>query len=123
MKFYKCEVCGNILEMIVDSSRIPNCCNKTLVELVPNTIDASKEKHVPMYWIRNNTLTVQIGENLHPSEVGHYIQFIEVKTNKKIMRKMLYFSDVPKTDFELSQGEEVEEIYAYCNLHGLWRTN
>jgi len=120
MKFYKCQTCTNIFEVIQDSNITPVCCGKNMDVLKPNAVDTIAEKHVPSYKIENNTLFVQIGELIHPMEIEHYIQWIEVVTNKTIMRRILNPKDEPKAVFTLNKGENVKNIYTYCNIHGLW---
>jgi len=121
MKFYKCKTCTNIFEVIRDSNIIPVCCGKNMDILKANMIEGAGEKHLPVYKIKDNVLSVKIGETLHPFEPAHFIQWIEVITNKKIMRKMLSPYEEPVAEFVLSDGEIAEEIYSLCNLHGLWK--
>lgn len=121
MKFYKCDVCGNILEVIRDSAIVPNCCNKSMNLIKSNSDDsAAKEKHVPVYLKNENEIVVTVGSILHPSMENHYIEWIELETNKGCYRKFLTSLNQPSTTFLLENDEEVVNIYAYCNIHGLW---
>ena len=121
MKYYICETCGNIIEKIHDSKVPVVCCGKPMKELIAGTVDASKEKHIPVYSVEGNKVSVVVGSVEHPMIEAHYIQWIVLKTNKGIQRKHLSPNDAPKAEFALSEGEVVEEVYEYCNLHGLWK--
>lgn len=121
MKFYICETCGNIIEKLNDSGVPVVCCGKPMKELIPGTVDAAVEKHVPVYVVEGDKVLVVVGSVEHPMVDVHYIQWIIVKTNKAIHRKHLNPGEAPKAEFKLVEGEVVEEVYEYCNLHGLWR--
>lgn len=120
MKFYKCEHCGNIIAMVKDAGVPVVCCGQKMTELVPNTEDAAQEKHVPVYEQKGNILEVTVGSIEHPMAEEHHIEWIALQTDKGNQRKVLKPGDAPKADFALLDGEEVQAIYAYCNLHGLW---
>ena len=120
MKFYKCEHCGNIIAMVKDAGVSVVCCGQKMTELVPNTEDAAQEKHVPVYEKKSNILEVTVGSVEHPMAEEHFIEWIALQTDKGNQRKVLKPGDAPKADFALLDGEEVQAIYAYCNLHGLW---
>ena len=96
------------------------CCGQKMTELVPNTEDAAQEKHVPVYEKKSNILEVAVGSVEHPMAEEHHIEWIALQTDKGNQRKVLKPGDAPKADFALLDGEEVQAIYAYCNLHGLW---
>ena len=118
IKFYKCPVCGNIIEVIYgDVSRV-KCCNQPLVLLNANTEDAALEKHVPVYEIDNNEIIVKVGETIHPMEEKHYITFITLVTDNNVIRYDLKPSDEPIVRFPYVKDSI---IYEYCNLHGLWK--
>ena len=121
MKYYICETCGNIIEKINDSGVPVVCCGKPMKELIAGTVDASKEKHIPVYSVEGNKVSVVVGSVEHPMVDVHYIQWIVLKTNKGIQRKHLSPNEAPKAEFTLLEGEVVEEVYEYCNLHGLWK--
>lgn len=120
-RFYYCEVCGNIVEKVHDSGNDLECCARTMRELEAGTTDGKKESHVPVCTIKDNKLEVRIGENPHPMEKDHYIQWIEVVTNKGIMRRFLEPGDEPVVHFKLCDGEKVCGVYEYCNIHKLWK--
>lgn len=128
VKFYICSICGNLIEKIVDGDTTPSCCGRTMRELRPESTDGALEKHVPTFKcdvIDNNTskfkqVTIQIGEVEHPMEKQHHIEWVEIETNKGTQRKMLQEGDSPTALFIIGEKEELLNIYAYCNLHGLY---
>ena len=121
MKFYVCKHCGNIITYLNNAGVPVVCCGEKMSELVPGTTDAAVEKHVPAVSIDGNVVTVKVGEVEHPMVDVHYIQWIVLKTNKGVQRKHLNPGEAPKAEFTLLEGEVVEEVYEYCNLHGLWK--
>ena len=119
-RFYKCEMCGNVVVKLVDSKVPLMCCGKKMEELVPNTVDASNEKHVPVVtYLDNNIIKVQVGSVAHPMEAEHHIAFIYVETDKGGIKVDL--SDKPEAIIALGDAKAVA-VYEYCNLHGLWKT-
>ena len=122
MKFYRCKHCGNIIAMVKESGVRVKCCGEEMYELIPGEVDAALEKHVPVFEKHGNILTVKVGEVAHPMLDNHYIEWIAIKTNKGNQRKLLRPGEEPKAEFALLEGEEVQEVYEYCNLHGLWRS-
>ena len=120
-KFYVCPICGNIVEMVHDSDVNPMCCGKKMTELVPNTVEASGEKHIPVVTVKDNTVTVNVGSVNHPMQDAHYIEWVQLVTERGSQRKHLSPSEAPNVVFLLS-GDKPLAVYAYCNLHGLWKT-
>lgn len=121
VKFYKCRHCGNVIEKLVDSKVKVVCCGEEMEELVPNTVDASGEKHVPVVsCLEKCKMKVTVGSVLHPMEEAHYIVFIYVETENGGMRVDL--KDKPEALFCVKNGKPVA-VYEYCNLHGLWKTD
>lgn len=120
-KFYRCKHCGNIIGMIHNSGVPVVCCGEEMEELVANTVDAAKEKHVPAVSIVGNTVKVEVGSVPHPMEEKHYIQWIYLQTEHGGQRKCLNPGDEPAAVFALD-NDEVIAVYEYCNLHGLWKT-
>ena len=120
-KFYICRGCGKIIQMIQGSACPTNCCGEPMEELIPGTSDGAHEKHVPVFSVEGNIVKVQVGEVTHPMMDAHYIQWIQLQTNQGIQRKNLTPQDEPKAEFALTDGEQVEAVYEYCNLHGLWK--
>ena len=121
MKFVKCDVCGKIVAVVNDSACPTKCCGEAMKELVPNTQDGAREKHLPVYKVEGNIVHVVVGEVEHPMLENHYIQWIILETNKGNQRKLLKPGEKPQADFALLPGEEVVAVYEYCNLHGLYK--
>ena len=119
-KFYICPVCGNIVEMVHDAGPKPMCCGKRMEELVPNSVEASGEKHVPAVRIEGNAVEVNVGSVDHPMEQVHWIEWVELVTDRGNYRKLLNPGEAPNVRFLLSD-ERPMAVYAYCNLHGLWK--
>ena len=120
-KFLRCEVCGNIVGVVHESGVPLMCCGKKMQQIVPGTKDASKEKHVPVYEIKDNKVYVTVGSVEHPMEEVHYIEWISLQTKQGNQRKKLNPKDKPSVCFSICEGDEVEAVYAYCNLHDLWK--
>jgi len=120
-KFYICPTCGNVVEMIQDSGVNPVCCGQKMTELVPNTVEASGEKHVPAVTVEGGVVTVNVGSVDHPMQDVHYIQWVQLVTEHGSQRRSLNPGQPPKVTFQLD-GDKPLAVYAYCNLHGLWKT-
>ena len=127
-KFYKCRHCGNVIHKVVDSQIPVICCGERMQELIPNTVDASTEKHVP--FVTNiiecdcagtceRMLKIQIGTTLHPMTPEHYIAFLYIETDKGGIR--IDLKDKPEAEICVCYCKPIA-VYAYCNLHGLWKT-
>ncbi len=123
MKFYICKHCGNLVGMIHDSGVPLVCCGEPMKELVPNTTDAAGEKHLPVVKVEGSTVTVTVGSVAHPMTDAHLIQWVYLQTEKGGQRKTLTAADAPSVTFELSADDKPVAAYAYCNLHGLWKTD
>lgn len=120
-KFYICKHCGNIIAKVKDAGVPVVCCGERMTELVPGTTEAATEKHIPVYEIKDNVCNVTVGSVEHPMLDVHYIEWISLQTNFGNQRKSLKPGDAPKASFALLEGEKVEAVYAYCNLHSLWK--
>ena len=120
-KFYICEHCGNIIAMVRNSGIPVMCCGKKMTEIIPGTTDAAQEKHVPVYQIKENKVLVTVGAVEHPMLPEHYIEWVSLQTKQGNQRKILKPGDVPSICFSICEGDEVEAVYAYCNLHSLWK--
>ncbi|MFZ5639659.1 MAG: desulfoferrodoxin [Bacillota bacterium] len=118
-QIYKCEICGNIVEMVHTGVGHPVCCGKPMVLMTPNTVDASKEKHVPVVETTADGVVVKIGSMPHPMEEKHYIEWIEVLADGKVYRKYLNPGDAPEAEFCVKARNITAR--AYCNIHGLWQ--
>ena len=121
MKFYKCEICGNIIEFRNESGVTVMCCGQDMEEIIPGTSDGAAEKHVPVLTVDGPKVTVTVGSVLHPSLDTHYIEWIALETKKGAQRVDLAPGDVPAAEFLLTEGDEVIAAYEYCNLHSLWK--
>ena len=118
-KFFICEHCGNIIAMVNDTGVPVMCCGQKMTQLVPNTVDAAFEKHVPVYTVEGNLVHVTVGSGEHPMLPEHYIQWIVLETNLGCQIRYLKTGQAPKAEFVLAEGEEMTAGYEYCNLHGL----
>lgn len=120
-EIYKCEICGNIVEVLHGGAGSLVCCGQPMKLMIENTVDASKEKHVPVYEKNGNVVTVKVGSVPHPMEEKHYIEWIQVITEKGYSyRKFLKPGDAPEATFEIS--DNIEKVREYCNIHLLWST-
>ena len=119
LQIYKCEVCGNIVEVLHDGAGELVCCGQPMKLLVANTVDAAKEKHVPVIEKTANGVTVKIGSAPHPMEEKHYIEWIEIIADGKAYRQFLKPGDAPEATFDI----QANKIGAreHCNIHGLWK--
>ncbi len=119
-KFYKCRHCGNVIEKVVDSKVPVVCCGEKMEELIPNTVDASGEKHLPVVTrLDEKTIKVEVGSVAHPMLEEHHIAFIYVETDRGGIRVNL--SDKPEAVICHGDAKPLA-VYEYCNLHGLWKT-
>lgn len=120
-KFYKCSHCGNVIEKVVDSGVPVVCCGQKMEELIPNTVDASGEKHVPVVtWLDEHRIKVEVGSVHHPMLPEHHIAFVYVETENGGIRVNL--KDTPVAEVYVGDTKPVA-VYEYCNLHGLWKTD
>ena len=120
VKFYVCPHCGNIIEMVHDAGVNPVCCGQKMKELIPGSVDASVEKHVPAVKSADGIVEVNVGSVDHPMVDVHWIEWVELVSDKGIQRKYLNPGEAPNVKFILG-GEKPLAVYAYCNLHGLWK--
>ena len=118
VKFYKCPVCGNIVELIEGDIKRTRCCGQEMELLVANTVDAAVEKHVPVYEVVDNELVVTVGEVEHPMSEEHYIMWVLLVTDNRSYRVELKPNDKPVVKLPYVDNST---LYAYCNLHGLWK--
>lgn len=119
MGIYNCEICGNIVEVLHGGKGTLVCCNQPMKLIIANTVDASKEKHVPVIEKIPNGYKVKVGSIPHPMEEKHYIEWISLCAEGKMCRKFLKPGDVPEAEFLISAAEVI--AHEYCNLHGLWK--
>lgn len=121
VKFLKCEKCGNIVGMIHASGVTPNCCGQSMTPITAKTEDAGKEKHLPVCTVSGNEITVNIGSVSHPMSPEHNISWVYLETSEGGQRKVLPTDGAPTVTFAVAD-EKPKAVYAYCNLHGLWKT-
>jgi len=119
LEVYKCDICGNIVEVLNAGEGELVCCGQAMKLLVENTVDAAKEKHVPVIEKVAGGIKVSVGSVAHPMEEKHYIQWIEIIADGRAYRQFLSPGDAPEAVFNI----EATQIKAreYCNLHGLWQ--
>jgi superoxide reductase len=117
--FFSCDVCGNIVELIKNGGGKLVCCGKPMVKIEANTVDASKEKHVPAATRKEGKIIVEVGSDAHPMVDEHYIEWIVLVTDTGLERVALSPGNEPKAVFY--EKPENADVYAYCNLHGLWK--
>lgn len=116
---YKCEVCGNIVEVLHIGGGELVCCGKPMKELAENTVDASKEKHIPVVTKTDTGYKVVVGSVQHPMEEKHFIEFIELIADGVSYKKFLKPGDVPEAEFCVKASSVT--VREYCNMHGLWK--
>jgi superoxide reductase len=116
---YKCEICGNIVEVIHAGAGELVCCGQPMTLLAENSVDASREKHVPVIEKTAGGVKVKVGSVPHPMEEKHYIEWIEVIADGKAYRQFLKPGDAPEAVFAVEGAQIIAR--AYCNLHGLWK--
>jgi superoxide reductase len=121
LKFYRCPVCGQIVAIVKETGSPLICCGQEMQEIKAGTSDGAREKHVPVYEVKGNIVTVNVGSVDHPMLPEHYIEWVVLQTKTGNQRKALNPGDAPKVSFAMCDGDEVVSVYAYCNLHSLWK--
>lgn len=121
VRFYECEICGQIISVVEDTGVPVVCCGQEMSLIEPCSSDGAHEKHVPVYEVKDGTVHVTVGELPHPMTDQHYIKWILLKTRQGCQRKELAPGDAPEISFAICLEDEVEEVYAYCNIHSLWK--
>lgn len=119
-KFYICEKCGNIVEMVNASGVNPHCCGQKMSVLEAGVVEASREKHIPEVEVLDGRVNVVVGSVLHPMAEEHSILWVYLETDKGGQRKNLSVGSDPVVSFALADEKPIA-VYAYCNLHGLWK--
>lgn len=121
IEFFICNHCGNIVAMIKDQGIPIKCCGKNMQKLTNETNEGAQEKHIPVYKINGENVTVSIGEIEHPMTPEHYIEWVCIETENGFQLKNLTPDMSPHVSFSLSKGDKVKAVYAFCNLHSLWK--
>ena len=121
MKFYICRRCGNLVTKL-NSSGVPlMCCGQPMELLEAGSVDAAVEKHVPAVAVEGNVVRVNVGSVTHPMTEAHYIQWVALETDKDAQIHWLHPDEAPEAVFAVAEGQTPKTVYAYCNLHGLWK--
>ena len=118
LEVYKCEICGNIVEVTHSGAGALICCGKNMERMTENTTDAATEKHVPVIELVDGSVTVKVGDVAHPMEEAHYIEWIEILVDDKVYRQYLQAGEPAVATFNIATTTVTAR--AYCNLHGLW---
>ncbi len=118
-QIYKCEICGNIVEVLHEGKGELVCCGQPMKVFTENTADAAKEKHVPVIEKVSGGLKVKVGSVPHPMEEKHFIEWIEIIADGKVYRQFLQPGDNPEAMFSIEA--DTITARAYCNIHGLWK--
>jgi len=121
-RFFVCNHCGNMVGLINDKGIPLMCCGENMTELVPNTVEASVEKHLPAVTLSGDSISVKMGSAPHPMTDEHYISFVYVETEHGGQRKCLMPGGNPEAVFSFADDKPTA-VYAYCNIHGLWKTD
>lgn len=121
LEIYKCEVCGNIVEVFTVGGGELVCCNQPMKKMEENSVDAAKEKHVPVVEVNGDKVTVKVGEVEHPMTEEHHIAWIEAITDSGVVYTK-HLKHTEKPVFEFTTTEKITKVREYCNLHGLWIT-
>jgi len=119
LEIYKCEACGNIVEVLTAGGGELVCCGEPMKLYVENTVDAAKEKHVPVIEKIEGGYKVSVGSVAHPMEEKHYIEWIEIIADGKAYRQFLNPGDAPEATFMVDAANITAR--EYCNMHGLWK--
>ena len=122
MKIYICETCGNIAVKLTDSGVPMVCCGKPMQLLEAGVKDAAVEKHVPAVTAEGSVIRAAVGSVAHPMTEEHHIAWVLLETENGFQVRRLKPGQAPEAAFVLAEGEKAAAVYAYCNLHGLWKT-
>jgi superoxide reductase len=119
LEIYKCMACGNIVQVLHGGAGELVCCGEPMKQMTENTVDAAKEKHVPVIEKIDGGFKVKVGSVAHPMEEKHYIEWIELLADGRAYRQFLEPGMAPEAVFNI-QADAVT-AREYCNLHGLWK--
>lgn len=118
--FYRCPICGNIIDIENFSGNVPFCCGHKMEKMTPDDSDGAKEKHVPSCITEEHKVKVSIGSELHPMDKDHHIEWVALETDRGFYKKYIPLSHEPRVCFHLGKDEKAIAVFSYCNLHGLW---
>lgn len=122
MKIFKCNVCGNIVELVHEGGGELVCCGKPMEEKLSKTTEEGNEKHLPVTEIYENEIKIKVGSIEHPMTEAHYIEWIMIKYNNRKEVIKLSPNEKPFVTFKMEEDFNILEIYEYCNVHGLWKS-
>lgn len=120
LHFYRCAICGKVIAVMCEEDIPTDCCGQTMEELIPGRIDSMAEKHVPVCRRDGSTLWVRVGSDAHPMTDDHSIRWVGLQTSQGFQFKQLHPGELPRVCFSLCSEDEVQSVFAFCNLHGLW---
>ena len=118
--FYRCAKCGNLVMLVNDGGGTLSCCGEPMKKLVAGSVDAAVEKHVPAIELEGERISIKVGEVEHPMLEEHYIEWIALANDGRAIIKYLKPGEEPTARFRVAAGSH-GTVYAYCNLHGLWK--
>jgi len=121
-KFYYCEDCDSLVILVRESEIVMTCCGQPMIELIPGAVIAPAQKNRPVFRTEGNTVLVTVGTPPHPMEAAHRIQWVALQTRQTVQCRKLESGQSWPISFAVCEGDEVEAAYAYCSLHGLWRS-
>ena len=119
--FFICNHCKNIIAMIKQSGIPVHCCGEKMQEMIPGTTEGAQEKHIPVYEVNGNQVTVSVGQVHHPMTPEHFIEWVCLESQEGLHCRRLKPNMPPQVSFALAEGETVQAVYAFCNLHSLWK--
>lgn len=122
-KFFICPVSKEIVAVVDDKGYVPELGGKPMAELIPGSVEASTEKHIPVAEVNGSSVRVKVGSAAHPMLPEHFIEWVLLVTNEGRHRKSLKAGDAPEVEFAMTKDEKPLAVYAYCNLHGLWKAD
>lgn len=122
-QIYKCNICGNIVEVVHVGGGTLVCCGQDMELLTEKTQDEGKEKHMPVIEQEGDEIIIKVGSVAHPMESSHYIEWIELMVGEQVFRQYLKSGDEPKAIFVISDNNQKVSVRIYCNIHGLWKSN
>lgn len=123
MKFYICRHCGNIVTKLTSASVPLKCCGENMQLLEAGVTDAAVEKHIPAVTVDGDLVKVSVGSVAHPMTAEHYIPWVVLEAERGASIQWLNPEDAPEAVFALAGGQTPKAVYAYCNLHGLWKAD
>ena len=122
IRFFICEHCRNTIVMINDAGVPVKCCGENMQEIIPGTSEGAQEKHIPVYDVKGEKVKVSVGEIEHPMSTEHYIDWVCLETEDGFQFKKLNQSMSPHIYFNITKGDKIKAVYAFCNQHSLWKS-